>query len=252
MGTLKGGVVEILFDKACWFRRKPIQRFFTMGEEVKLLGYWASPYSLRVQIALDLKGVNCIFDEQDLVNKSQLLLQSNPVYKKIPVLIHNGKAISESLIILRYIDEAWPAVPLLPTDPYQRALALFWASFLDDKFSPAFRDIYRTQGEKQEEVIKETVANMLVVEEALKGRPFFGGESVGYVDIVLGSRAVWIKVCEEIGGVKLIDSQNTPSLHAWLQRFSNLDCAKKFLPDFDKLLSYGHMVRSYFIQQKNN
>ncbi|GLJ10810.1 hypothetical protein SUGI_0135520 [Cryptomeria japonica] len=223
-----------------------------MEEELKVLGAWASPYSVRVQIALDLKGINYTLYEQDLINKSQLLLQSNPVHKKIPALIHNGKAISESLIILQYIDETWPVVPLLPKHPYERAVALFWAAFIDDKFSLSFRGIYRTQGEKQEKCIKETVANMLVLEEALKGRPFFGGESVGYVDIVLGCRAVWIQVCEEIGGVKLIDPHNTPFLYAWVQRFCNLDCVKKWLPDFDKLLSYAYMVRNYFLQQQAN
>ncbi|GLJ10807.1 hypothetical protein SUGI_0135490 [Cryptomeria japonica] len=210
-----------------------------MEEEVKVLGLWASPFSVRVQIALDLKGINHTLYEEDLINKSQLLLQSNPVHKKIPVLIHNGKAISESLIILQYIDETWPAVPLLPKHPYERA------------FSPNFRDIYRTRGEKQEKSIKETVANMLVLEEALKERPFFGGESVGYVDIVLGCRAVWIQVCEEIGVVKLIDPHSTPFLHAWVERFRNLNCVKKWLPDFDKLLSCRYMVRNYFLQQVN-
>ncbi|GLJ10801.1 hypothetical protein SUGI_0135430 [Cryptomeria japonica] len=222
-----------------------------MEEEVKVLGLWASPFSVRVQIALDLKGINHTLYEEDLINKSQLLLQSNPVHKKIPVLIHNGKAISESLIILQYIDETWPVVPLLPKHPYERVVALFWAAFIDDKFSPNLRDIHRTQGEKQEKSIKETMANMLVLEEALKERPFFGGESVGYVDIVLGCLAIWIQVCEEIGGVKLIDPHSTPFLHVWFERFRNLNCVKKWLPDFDKLLSYGYMFRNYFLQQAN-
>uniref|UniRef100_A0A6N2KGM9 GST N-terminal domain-containing protein n=1 Tax=Salix viminalis TaxID=40686 RepID=A0A6N2KGM9_SALVM len=65
------------------------------GEQVTLLDAWASPLGMRVRIALAEKGVKYEYSEQDLRDKSDLLLQMNPVHKKIPVLVLDGKPVCE-------------------------------------------------------------------------------------------------------------------------------------------------------------
>ena len=104
------------------------------GDQVTLLNFWASSFGMRVRIALAEKAVKFEYSAQDLRNKTALLLQMNPVHSKIPVLVHNGKPVSESLIIVQYIDEAWKdKAPLLRSDPYQGAQSRFWADFVDKK-----------------------------------------------------------------------------------------------------------------------
>lgn len=102
------------------------------NNNVRLHGMWASVYSKRVEYALKLKGIPYEYVEEDLMNKSQALVEHNPIHKKVPVFVHNGKSLAESLVILEYIDEAWPThTPrLLPEDPYERAMVRFWANFL--------------------------------------------------------------------------------------------------------------------------
>eukprot|EP00252_Welwitschia_mirabilis_P015793 TRINITY_DN3504_c0_g1_i5.p1 TRINITY_DN3504_c0_g1~~TRINITY_DN3504_c0_g1_i5.p1 ORF type:complete len:167 (+),score=12.99 TRINITY_DN3504_c0_g1_i5:360-860(+) len=107
---------------------------------LQLLGAKPSPYVTRVMLSLSLKGIPYEFVPENLMNKSELLLRSNPVHKKVPVLIHDGKALSESLVILEYIEDAWPSngSRLLSSDPYQRAQARFWAAFVDGKVMGCF------------------------------------------------------------------------------------------------------------------
>lgn len=67
-------------------------------ESVKLFGYWASPFVNTVKWALKLKGIiHFEYVVEDLKNKGPLLLQYNPV------LLHYGRPLAESLLIMEYI-----------------------------------------------------------------------------------------------------------------------------------------------------
>jgi glutathione S-transferase len=111
------------------------------GGTVKLLGIWSSPYVLKVVWALKIKSVQYDCIEEDLKNKSEQLLEYNPVHKKVPVLVYRGKPIAESEVILEFIDEAWKhrGDRILPDDPYQRAVARFWARFGTDTVRENFQ-----------------------------------------------------------------------------------------------------------------
>ncbi|CAM0881539.1 unnamed protein product [Alopecurus aequalis] len=219
--------------------------------DVKVLGTVVSPFALRVRMALYLKGVSYEYLEQDLFDKSELLVASNPVHKKVPVLIHGGKPVCESLAIVQYVDQFWAgAAPILPADPYHRAVARFWAAYVDDKVFPAWIGILRAATEEERyEKLAATLAVVAPMEEALavcsEGKAFFsGGDSVGYLDLALGCHLFWLEALRAMFGMTVIDASRTPRLAAWTERFLETKAAKTVAPPTNSMEEYAGKLRA--------
>ncbi|XP_010521903.1 PREDICTED: glutathione S-transferase U1-like [Tarenaya hassleriana] len=208
-------------------------------EEVKLLSLWALPFGHRVEIALKLKGVPYDYLEQDLRNKSPLLLQMNPVHKQVPVFVHNGRPIAESLVILEYIDETWTQYPILPRDPYDRAMARFWAKFVDEKIvSAGLKSVVKAE-KGREAAIEETQQLMKLLEKELVGKDFFGGERVGFLDLVAGSMIpMSLMMLWEGMGVDVIPKEKFPEFHRWMNNLLEVEAVKECLPPREKHIEH--------------
>ncbi|RDX79363.1 putative glutathione S-transferase [Mucuna pruriens] len=210
-----------------------------MGREsVKLFSCVLSPVGRRVEWALKLKGVDYEYVEEDIFNKSTLLLELNPVHNKVPVLVHHHKPIAESLIILQYIDQTWNQYPLLPQHPYQRALARFWGT-VADKLAKTSWDAMCRSGEEQEKIVNEAREVMDKIEEEIKGKKFFGGENIGYIDIAFGWIPCWLPLWEEVGSMQIVDPLKHSAISAWITNFVTHPVIKDCLPPRDKMLVYS-------------
>ncbi|XP_020595784.1 glutathione transferase GST 23-like [Phalaenopsis equestris] len=207
--------------------RKGFARMRTSpGEVVLLRGMWASPAVHRVAWALRLKGIEYEYVEEDLEEKSKSLLELNPITKKVPVLVHEGKPVVESLVILEYIDEVWTyGAPLLPKNAYERSRARFLATFLEDKGREAARKLFFAGEGERKDCLEafEDILEVLEKELIAKGE-FFGGQSIGYLDIVVGWIPFWLGVIvEKVLDFQVIDAAKFPKFATW---------SKNFLPHF--------------------
>ncbi|CAL9042872.1 unnamed protein product [Musa banksii] len=242
---------------------------------VVLLDFWVSAFGQRCRIALAEKGVEYEYREENvLADKSPLLLESNPVYKKIPVLIHDGNPVCESLVIVQYIDEAWPhRAPLLPADPYARAQARFWADFIDKKVRPPYADashidysavcsqhslmvsfmyqfyecgtrLWKLKGEEQAAAKKVFIRILMRLEGELGDKKYFGGDAFGFVDVALVPFVPWFYTYETCAGFSV--EEVAPKLVAWGKRCMERESVANALSDPHKVYEFAGVLKKRF------
>ncbi|CAL0326447.1 unnamed protein product [Lupinus luteus] len=212
--------------------------------KVVLLGSGFSMFGMRAKIALEEKRIKYVYIEQDLTNKSLLLLEMNPIHQKIPVLIHNGRPICESLIIVEYIDMVWNNNPLfLLSDPYQRSQARFWANFVDQQKMQVYhasRRVWTSKGNEQEIAKKDFIESLKQLEEELGDNAYFGGDTFGFVDIALIPFYCWFYTYETFGKFQV--EEECPKLITWAKRCMEKESVSKTLADgkevYESVLDY--------------
>ncbi|AAF14025.1 putative glutathione transferase [Arabidopsis thaliana] len=208
-------------------------------EHVKLLGLWGSPFSKRVEMVLKLKGIPYEYIEEDVYgNRSPMLLKYNPIHKKVPVLIHNGRSIAESLVIVEYIEDTWKTThTILPQDPYERAMARFWAKYVDEKVMLAVKKACWGPESEREKEVKEAYEGLKCLEKELGDKLFFGGETIGFVDIAADFIGYWLGIFQEASGVTIMTAEEFPKLQRWSEDFVGNNFIKEVLPPKEKLVA---------------
>ncbi|KAF0922136.1 hypothetical protein E2562_027757 [Oryza meyeriana var. granulata] len=205
-------------------------------KEAKLYGAWGSAHAAMARNALELKGVQYEYVEEDLERKSETLVRLNPVHGgKVPVLVVDGRPLAESLVILEYVDEVWPQAPrLLPpsSSPLARAAARFWARFFHGEVSPLSRPaVFAAREEERAEAVREMRARMAVMEAGLErdfpsaageDGPFLLGRMPGLLDVILGSCAAGTRAISALAGEEVVDSGALPRVHASMAAFDEL------------------------------
>jgi glutathione S-transferase len=111
----------------------------------------------------------------------------------------------------------------------------------------ALYPIFTATGDAQRKAVQEAQQCLKTLETALDGKKFFGGDAVGYLDIVVGWYAHWLPVVEEVIGASVVTDEELPLMKAWFDRFLAVDVVKAALPDRDRLLAANKARREQLL-----
>jgi glutathione S-transferase len=110
---------------------------------IEVLNYPLSPCGEKVRFALAEKGLPFVDHHVDLGSKENLhpqFLRLNP-RGLVPVLLDDDVVVSDSTVILEYIEDRWPDAPLRPDSPIERARMRRWTKHVDEVLHPAWPGI---------------------------------------------------------------------------------------------------------------
>ena len=178
----------------------------------------------KVRIALEEKGQKAVDHIMTLRGD-----QNDPAYLKlnpngvVPTLIHDGAPITESSLILYYIDDAFPTPPLMPWQPRQRHRVRMYNKLVDEyvhnsctilTFATAFRPAFlkmapeQWQAEFNKSPLKRRAEyKRSVIEHGLN--------SEFVVDALVNHRKLLLWMAESLQGGRYLAGDS----------FSNADCA---------------------------
>lgn len=87
---------------------------------MKLLYTKRSPYARKVRILALEKGIELDCVDEDLLNKSQQLVEANPLGRVPALILDDGEVLSDSSIICEYLESIQPKPSFYPKNEKER------------------------------------------------------------------------------------------------------------------------------------
>ena len=100
--------------------------------------------------------------------------------------------------------------------------------------------------EEKKNMINQVEEGLELLEDAFnknsKGKRYFGGDQLGYLDIAFGCFLGWLRVTEIYNQIILLDKKKTPGLSKWAERLCANAAVKDVMPQTEKLLEVAKML----------
>jgi glutathione S-transferase len=106
------------------------------------------------------------------------------------------------------------------------------------------RKLWATKGEEQEVAKKEFLEIFKTLESELGEKPYFGGETFGFVDLSFVTFYSWFYVYETFG--KFSMEAEFPEIVAWAKRCIQKESIANTLPDQKKIYEFVLELKKIF------
>jgi glutathione S-transferase len=150
-----------------------------------LCGFAASNYYNKVKLALLEKGVEF---EEELAWVGETDRAASPL-GKVPYLKTQHGAISESTVMLEYIEDQFPAMPLMPADAFQRAKVRELLRYIELHLELVARNLYpeaffggKVSDNAKEKTGQQLDKNVAAFAQLVKLSPFIAGDQFTLAD----------------------------------------------------------------------
>tara|TARA_B100000941_G_C28450482_1_gene524800 strand:+ start:123 stop:731 length:609 start_codon:yes stop_codon:yes gene_type:complete len=140
-------------------------------------------YSHRVRIVLAEKDITCEIREFDTEDVSDEILAMSNTHQ-LPILVDRDLNLSDTGVIMEYLDERFPHPPLLPVYPVSRASCRELMLRIDREWCPLVDQILNSRMTKKKEmqVKEELVQQLATISATFKEFAFFMNEDFTLVD----------------------------------------------------------------------
>ena len=198
-----------------------------------------SPFGQRAKLALHVKGLIKETELEDTFGGTDALGALAPM-RQIPILVHKGRAIPESQVIVEYLEDLYPNPSLLPELGKDRAIARLLARIADLYIAPHLLTLIiamRTPDEKSKILAGwEKLGRGLAYTEQylMDDRPYAAGGFISIADIALAPFLFYVPRMREYHHLPLLASEPVkckaylkaiaPDPHI-VKAFSEMECA---------------------------
>ena len=107
--------------------------------KLRIIGSYLSPYVRKVLAVLEVKGIPYEVDPIVPFYGNDAFSQMSPV-RRIPVLVDRERDIvlCDSTVIVEYLEDAYPDIPVYPSAPYEKARARWFEEYADSRVGDVF------------------------------------------------------------------------------------------------------------------